>query len=246
MRVTAAGPLGHMESASLLRDIFASIFPDLGDLQLETLRAAIKSSYEDLGWGSTVETPSVPKFRAFLEKLFDAGRSDARTQTLLARLKELDDFHFFSEAGDGPSLLDERGPAILQIHKTMNEAVQRAFASFAFYRIYQDMFRRGRQETITHAVIFDEAHRAHRLKLIPTMAKECRKYGLALILASQEARDFDTSLFSAIANYLILRVTEHDAKALARNVAPSDMERRIADRLKQIEKYQALYFCEGR
>jgi DNA helicase HerA-like ATPase len=78
------------------------------------------------------------------------------------------------------------------------------------------------------------------------MAKECRKYGIALVLASQEARDFDTSLFSAIANYLILRVTEHDAKALARNVAPSDMERRVADRLKQIEKYQALYFCEGR
>ena len=111
----------------------------------------------------------------------------------------------------------------------MNEAVQRAFASFAFYRIYQDMFRRGRQETITHAVIFDEAHRAHRLKLIPTMAKECRKYGLALILASQEARDFDSSLYSAIANYLIFRVTENDARALARNVAPSDLERRIAD-----------------
>ena len=58
MRVTTAGPLGHIESASLLPDIFASIFPDLGDLQLETLRATIKSSYEDLGWGSTVETPS--------------------------------------------------------------------------------------------------------------------------------------------------------------------------------------------
>jgi len=128
----------------------------------------------------------------------------------------------------------------------MNEAVQRAFASFAFYRIYQDMFRRGRQETITHAVIFDEAHRAHRLKLIPTMAKECRKYGLALILASQEARDFDSSLYSAIANYLILRVTENDARALARNVAPSDLERRIADRLKQMPKFQAMYFCEGR
>ena len=92
MRITAAGPLGHIESAGLLRDIFASIFPDLGDLQLETLRAAIKSSYEELGWGSTVGTPSVPKFRAFLEKLLDAGRSDARTQTLLARLTELDDF----------------------------------------------------------------------------------------------------------------------------------------------------------
>jgi DNA phosphorothioation-dependent restriction protein DptH len=248
MRVADQGPLGHIESAGLLRDIFASIFPELGDLQLETIRNAIKSSYEAHGWGPQGDSESIqpPPFRAFFKKLQSSGKTDIRTQTLVARLTELDDYQFFNDMRAGQSFLDEARPVLLQIHKTQNAAVQRAFASFAFYRIYQDMFRRGRKDCITHAVIFDEAHRASRLKLIPTMAKECRKYGIALVLASQEARDFDTSLFSAIANYLILRVTEHDAKALARNVAPSDMERRVADRLKQIEKYQALYFCEGR
>jgi hypothetical protein len=248
MRVTDLGPFGHIESAGLLRDIFASIFPELGDLQLETIRAAIKSSYEMHGWGPGQgnEPLKAPPFRDFFKKLQSSGKVDTRTQALLARLTELDDYMFFNDSQVGQSLLDESRLAVLQIHKTQNAAVQRAYASFAFYRIYQDMFRRGRQDRITHAVIFDEAHRASRLKLIPTMAKECRKYGIALVLASQEARDFDTSLFSAIANYLILRVTEHDAKTLARNVAPSDMERRVADRLKQIEKYQALYFCEGR
>lgn len=248
MRVTESGLFGHIESAGLLRDIFASIFPELGDLQLETIRGAIKSSYETHGWGPRhgSEPLKPPPFRDFFKKLQSSGKADNRTQTLLARLTELDDYMFFSDSQAGQSLLDESRLAVLQIHKTQNAAVQRAYASFAFYRIYQDMFRRGRQDRITHAVIFDEAHKASRLKLIPTMAKECRKYGIALVLASQEARDFDTSLFSAIANYLILRVTEHDAKTLARNVAPSDMERRVADRLKQIEKYQALYFCEGR
>ena len=66
----------------------------------------------------------------------------------------------------------------------------------------KDMFRRGIQDRITHALIFDEAHRAAGLKLIPAMAKECRKYGISLVLASQEARDFHPSVFSAIANYL--------------------------------------------
>ena len=248
MRVTDQSPLAHVESAGLLRDIFAAIFPELGDLQLETIRTAIKSSYEANGWGPQGNSESLqpPPFRAFFQNLQSSGRTDTRTQTLLARLTELDDYLFFNDSPAGQSLLDEKRPVILQIHTTQNAAVQRAYASFAFYRIYQDMFRRGRQDRITHAIIFDEAHKASRLKLIPTMAKECRKYGIALVLASQEAKDFDTSLFSAIANYLILRVTENDAKALARNVAPSDMERRIADRLKQIDKYQALYFCEGR
>lgn len=83
------------------------------------------------------------------------------------------------------------------------------------------------------------------LKLLPTMAKECRKYGLALIVASQEARDFDSGLFAAIANYLVLRVTDADARAMACNVEPSDRERRLADRLKNLPKFEALFFADG-
>jgi DNA helicase HerA-like ATPase len=78
------------------------------------------------------------------------------------------------------------------------------------------------------------------------MAKECRKYGISLVLASQEAKDFNISLFSAIANYLVLRLNETDAKSLVRNVASSDQERSLVDRLKQMERFKALYFCEGK
>ena len=77
------------------------------------------------------------------------------------------------------------------------------------------------------------------------MAKECRKYGVSLVLASQEARDFNVSLFSAIANYLVLRLTEADAKVLARNVASSDHERTMIDRIKQMDRFRAFYCCEG-
>jgi hypothetical protein len=246
MRVTHDGPLAHVESAGQLRDIFAAIFPDLGDLQLEQLRGAIKASYQELGWGSGPTAGlQPPPFRRFVELLRQQERPDTRTQTLLARLSELDDFEFFRGEQGAKSLLDSTQPQILRVHVSKSDAVQRAYASFALYSIYQDMFRRGRPDRITHAVIFDEAHRAAKLKLIPTMAKECRKYGLAMIVASQEAKDFDSSLYSAIANYLILRVTDQDARALARNVAPSEIERRTADRLKTLAKYEALFFSEG-
>jgi hypothetical protein len=246
MRVTHDGPLSHVESAGQLRDIFAAIFPDLGDLQLENLRGAIKASYQELGWGSGAATGlQPPPFHRFVELLRKQEHPDTRTQTLLARLTELDDFEFFRGEQGAKSLLDSTHPQILRVHASKSDAVQRAYASFALYSIYQDMFRRGRPDRITHAVIFDEAHRAAKLKLIPTMAKECRKYGLAMIVASQEAKDFDSSLYSAIANYLILRVTDQDARALARNVAPSEIERRTADRLKTLPKYEALFFSEG-
>ena len=99
---------------------------------------------------------------------------------------------------------------------------------------------------IAAARIFDQAHRAAGLKLIPTMAKECRKYGISLVVASQEAKDFDMSLFSAVANYLVLRLTEADAKALVRNVATARQERSLIDKIKQMGRFRALYFCEGK
>lgn len=246
MRVTKEGPLAHITSAGELRDIFAAVFPDLGELQLEQLRGAIKKSFQEAGWGDAA-TPDLrpPPFRRFLDLLRQQPKPDKGTQTLLARLNELDDFSFFNAEQGARSLLDSSSPQILRVHACGSEAVQRAYASFVLYSIYQDMFRRGRPDRITHAVIFDEAHRAAKLKLIPTMAKECRKYGLAMIVASQEAKDFDSSLYSAIANYLILRVTDQDARALARNVAPSEIERRTADRLKTLPKYEALFFSEG-
>ena len=239
--------LGYLDVAGALRDIFSAIFPELGDIQGESVRDAIKKSFIEEGWDSLdLDRDGLrePDFMRFVEILRSTPKPDAGLRSLLARLGELADYGFFARAESYESLWESQEPIVIRIHKTQNEVLQRAFAALVFYKLYKDMFRRGTQDRITHAVVFDEAHRAARLTLIPTMAKECRKYGISLVLASQEARDFNASLFSAIANYLILRVTEADAKALVRNVATSEQERAMIDKIKQIEKYKALYFTE--
>jgi len=239
--------LGYLDVAGTLRDIFVAIFPELGDIQGERIRSAIKQSFVEAGWdanGDALEVVKEPPFKRFFEILGAHPKPDRGLQTLLARLGELADYGFFDATEHQGSLWESDQPTIIRIHKTQNEVLQNAFASLVFYKLYKDMFRRGTQTRITHGVIFDEAHRAARLTLIPTMAKECRKYGISLVLASQEARDFHSSLFSAIANYIVLRVTEADAKVLVRNVSSSDQERSLIDKIKQMEKYRALYFTE--
>lgn len=239
----------HLDVAGSLRDIFQAIFPELGDIQAERLRRAIRESFTEKGWDdASVCGPNLeePAFDRFLEILRSDPKPDRGLRTLLSRLDELDDYGFFRVAETGSSLWDNSEATIIRIHGTQNDNLQRAFAALVLYSLYKDMFRRGLQDRITHAVIFDEAHRAAGLKLIPTMAKECRKYGISLVLASQEAKDFNTSLFSTVANYLILRLTETDAKALIRNVASSQQERLLVDRIKQMDRFRALYFSEGR
>ncbi|ANL49724.1 AAA domain-containing protein (plasmid) [Rhizobium phaseoli] len=241
LRVDGVAPTAYVDVTGTLRDIFASIFPDLGDLQLEELRQAIKQSFEYNGWGRAREKderPEPPAFRTFFDILRSKQKPNAN---LLARLQELADYGFFDAASDNPSLLAEPRPTIIRVHSTTNSILQNAFSSFVLYSLYKDMFRRGVQSRLTHAIIFDEAHRAAKLKLIPQFAKECRKYGLSLALASQGAKDFSPALFEAVGSYLMLRVTEADARAFARNAASTGDQSRITDRLKSLEPYNALF-----
>jgi hypothetical protein len=241
--------MAYLDVAGALRDIFVAIFPELGDIQGERIRGAIKDSFIEVGWNdpnAVLAELREPEFKRFVEILRADPRPDRGLRTLLARLEELGDYGFFDLSESRESLWESDQPTVIRIHTTQNDNLQKAFASLVFYGLYKDMFRRGLQDHITHAVVFDEAHRAAGLKLIPTMAKECRKYGISLVLASQEAKDFNVSLFSAIANYLVLRLTEADAKALVRNVASSQQERMLIDKIKQMERFKALYFCEGK
>ena len=242
-------PKAYLDVAGAIRDIFIAVYPELGDLQAGHVRKAIRQSFVETGWDAPDTNPShvqEPAFRRFVEILRDTPKPDRGLRSLLERLEELEEYGFFDLRGSHGSLWESEQPTVIRIHATQNDNLQRAFASLVFYGLYKDMFRRGIQDRITHALIFDEAHRAARLKLIPTMAKECRKYGISLVLASQESRDFDLSVFSAIANYLVLRLTDTDARSLVRNVSNSQQERGLIDRIKQMERFKALYFREGK
>ena len=240
--------MAHLDVAGAIRDIFTAVYPELGDIQGDHIRRAVKDSFIEAGWGDRDVAPSnlrEPPFKRFVEILRSEPKPDRGLRTLLARLEELADYRFFELDESHRSLWESDRPTVIRIHTTRNDNLQRAFASLVFYGLYKDMFRRGIQERITHALIFDEAHRAAGLTLIPTMAKECRKYGISLVLTSQEARDFHVSVFSAIASYLVLRLTETDAKSLVRNVAGSQQERMLIDKIKQMARFKALYFREG-
>ena len=238
----------HLDVAGSIRDIFTAIYPEIGDVQSNRIRTAVKESFEEVGWGPGQAGEQTPPFGRFMEILRGVPDRDIGLRRLLDRLGELEDYGLFAPApaGEDRSLWSGDRPTVVRVHSTQNEVLQRAFSFLVFYGMYKDMFRRGIQDGITHALLFDEAHRAAKLKLLPTMAKECRKYGVAFLLASQEARDFDPSVFSAIANYLILRCTDVDARTLVRNVATRGQERSLVDQIKQMPKFKALHFSEGR
>jgi DNA phosphorothioation-dependent restriction protein DptH len=246
MQVSGKAEFAHLDNAGALKDIFSAIWPDLGDVQLAELRKSIVWSYEQAGWGTEQsENKRIPEFATFYRRLKQGDHPDKGLKALLVRLDELHDYGLFQSHGEARSLLASTKPSIVGLHHTDSDMLQRAMAMFVLHGIYSDMFRRGVQPRITHAIIVDEAHRAAKLKLLIKLAKEGRKFGLAVILASQAVNDFDPDLYSGIASYLLLRMTEHDAMSLARAIWPSDISRGMADRLKQISKYHAIFSQES-
>ncbi len=245
LQLVSSGRTNWLDNVGMLRDIFSSIYPDFGDMQNSAIRDSIKQSYSEKGFGDSSvaqDNLEIPSFSRFYDIL---KLQQKLPKGIRERLDELSDYGFFKSTGLESSLLELKKPAILRLHTIQNAVVQNALSSFVLLNLYQNMFLRGTQNRLTHAIIFDEAHRASRLKLIPTMAKECRKYGISLIVASQAAKDFPSTLYEAISNYLIFRVVDADAVALTKTILNSVDAPRYANRLKQLENYTGLFVAGG-
>src|SRR5262249_38655280 len=149
--------MAYLDVAGAVRDIFTAIFPELGDIQGERIRRALKDSFIENGWDDPQNTDlgvlREPTFKRFLEILRQDQKPDRGLRTLLSRLDELDDYGFFDTRDSETSLWDSSQPIVIRVHTTQNENLQKAFASLIFYGLYKDMFRRGLQDHITHALI---------------------------------------------------------------------------------------------
>jgi len=93
-------------------------------------------------------------------------------------------------------------------------------------------------------VVFDEAHRVAKLKLIPKMMQECRKYGILFILSSQRVEDFDQGVLDSAGNHLYLRVNHPDARRLAAYLGNSAGASDSISKLQNLPKYHALFRSE--
>lgn len=109
---------------------------------------------------------------------------------------------------------------------------------------HKDMFRGGVQDRIVYALILEESHCASQLKLISTMAKECRKSGSSLVLASQEATDADTSELSGIGSYFVLRSTDANSRFPVWYIFDSCLEKVLIHRVKEMNMFGPLYIDE--
>ena len=140
--------MAWLDVAGAMRDIFTAIYPELGDIQGERIRKAIKDSFVEQGWGDAEVDQSEliePPFSRFVEILRTEPKPDRGLKTLLSRLEELDDYGFFQSADKQESLWESEQPVVLRIHSTQNDNLQKAFASLGIKRGRSSLISRKHQ-----------------------------------------------------------------------------------------------------
>ncbi len=215
MHIETATPTAHVDSAGMLRDVFAAMFPDLGDIQLERLRTAIRNSYVRHGWGtSTDQVPTIPDFREFYTQL----KSEPKPRKeLLARLDELDDYHFLKTVEMYEVFLILKFQWSYRSTRPRMKWFQRATAMIVFLISTRDVFVGSSKSHYSRGCV-RRGTSTSKMKLLPKLAAECRKFGISLILASQSAKDFDTALFSKRRKLSAVALADQDAAVLAKNI----------------------------
>ena len=160
----------------------------LGEIQRNAVYEGLRDVYGARGYGASGGPDRLPTMTE-LAAAVAAVEGSGRSRNVVARLRPLTDFGLFVDAADG-SFADLLGQGVvLDVHGLM-EQVQVAAGAFVLRKVYREMFRWGQSKQLRLAVVLDEAHRLAKDVTLPKIMKEGRKYGVAVVVASQGVADF--------------------------------------------------------
>jgi len=181
----------------------------LGDIQRSNVYKALQAVY-----GDAASTDSVPTLSGFAEKLEEVEEG-SRGRNARERIIPLIDFGLFDEGST--RLFDPRESGmVIDLSGIRLEQVQIAGSSFLLRRVYKDMFTWPQDGTLKLAIVLDEAHRLSGDVTLPKLMKEGRKYGVAVIVASQGLADFGQDVLGNVGTKIVFRTNQPDSRGVAK------------------------------
>lgn len=208
-----------------LADIFG-----LGDIQKRFLKRAVDSAYKNAGFSrnSTTWSHPAPVFASIWDELKAIEEEEKKTtRNLVARLEPLFESEVFQGGGETfDDLL--RTTTVIRLSSLANKELRMAISRFFLQKVYERMLALGPSEQQRLFCVIDEAHRLTHDPTVTDLIKEARKYGVGLILSSQETRDFDRSVFANTGTLIVLQLEIEDARIMAENLGLVQSNERAA------------------
>ena len=106
-------------------------------------------------------------------------------------------------------------------------------------KLYRAMFSWGPANRIRLVVVLDEAHRLAKDLTLPRIMKEGRKFGVAVVVASQDIRDFHEQVLSNAGTKVVFRVNYPDSRKVA-GFVKADKGETLATRIERLAVGEAM------
>lgn len=233
----ASGSRVIMTHVYKISEMFNRAF-DLGPIQQRNLRHALFQTYESQGLDRNetslppdVNFPSFDELRYFLDEVGD--------HSLNNRLDPLFDLQLFQgDVGFQDGFLNE--PHIVWLKNLPNDYIKKSVSGILLMGIYDSLLRAGEYPNGARiAVVVDEAHKVANLNEMTVLLKESRKYGCAVLLSSQEAKDFSDSIYSNVGTLLCLGLNETgNSEKIAKQLGSHSNFRDLAEKIRNLDNFQ--------
>jgi len=202
---------------------------NIGERQVGYIRSAIKACYEDKGvkeedensWRNT--PPTFDDIQNNLNRISGEGDSGTRSsiEGIFARLDPIFDYGIFSAKTVMPLEKIMNGQTVVNLGILPNEKLKAVVCEFFMrkLRYYLDKIGESREPRLY--VIIDEAHRLkyEREASAGQLLKEARKYGVGMLLSTQDPVDFTDVVYNNIGGIMSLQLIDPKyAKSIAEHL----------------------------
>ncbi len=219
LQLLPSDTLGPVNVAQRVADTFQRVFPQLGVQQHAVLREAVLDVLGSAGIRQ--EHPSSwkrepPKFRLLHDHLTSLGEDaigpNRRViQTLTAHISTLFVFNTLRPGGqrlDWQQLVGSDRVTVVQL-KGLEHSLSKIVTEFLLWSLIGYAEARGPSK-MSAFVVLDEAHRLSFDEGSPVerLLREGRKFGLGIMLASQQPSDFGPIAFANTASKLVFQVDD--------------------------------------
>jgi hypothetical protein len=188
------------------------------DVVYEALRLAYGLEIDDTDVRATPTQPGALPTIATVRANIRSVSTARKCEEVLARCRPMLDFGLFSASDAAKKLSGDaiiRQGMVLDVHDSGLESCQVAAGAFLLRHIYKAMFRLQATQTVRLAIVVDEAHRLSKDKTIPLLMREGRKYGIAVILASQGIADFPDEVLENAGSRIAFRTNAPQSRRVA-------------------------------
>lgn len=251
---------GPLNVAQRIADTFARVYSGLGVQQHAALRDAVLHTYSRSGIDPDQQStwllpaPRFSDLREALDDLATNGPQNTRryAATVASHISTVFVFNTFRATGldlDWAQMLGSGGHTYIIQLKGLEYKLERAVTELLLWNLLGYIENLG-PGPLRCMVLLDEAHRLSFSSHSPVekMLREGRKFGMGVILASQQPEDFSSVAFSNTATKLILNISDDKGtviRQLARKADGAASVSSLAKQISNLERGQAV-FLTGR